>query len=249
MSEIIWKNILFPLDGSIEKMDFSQYALEKMNCNDVIRFGPEKEKLVYLENPRTFRSMSRAATLLAAVCMPGKGVVDKSLISDPFSTGIYCALEQGPIDYQSALDLSNVSDSDFAEKFKKVTNPKQYFQFLPNIALAQLGILLGIMGPMNLFHHSQMACLHALDQAELDLCSGRIDTALVCTAFAIENPLLNFRVGKMNPSLPISEAAAAIILKRNGSMSDWPDNLGSTKKYGISEPLIALLQSAEFFCG
>ena len=141
---------------------------------------PLVEREAALPDPRVFRSMSRAAVLLSVVGLRAKALMEAQLKEDAFAVGIYCAVENGPVDFESAKNIftAGVTQENFAELYKKYRNPKMYLKQLPNLAAAQMGIFIGALGPMHVYNHSRFGSLSALEQAEADLAAGRVKLAL-----------------------------------------------------------------------
>ena len=185
--------------------------------------------------------MSRTGVLLSLVCLDGQSFVKPLVDRSPFSVGMYCALENGPVDLQSAKKMHCVSRDDFPEEYRKHHNPKMYLKLLPNLAAAQLGIFLGIMGPLNVYNNSTHGSIHALQQAEMDLEENKIDAALVCSAFSFENPLTVERVNRQNlHDRTLCEGAGALLLTSDGRFSNWKNlDYEDTESYfGISHQII-----------
>jgi len=220
-----------------------------------VRMFPGQEKeLVELSDPRAYRSMSRASLLISKVGLDLSNAVKPVVQKDPFSLGIYCAINNGPEDYTSASELRNAHPDDFAGQYKRLRNPKHYLKQLPNLAPAQLGIFLGAFGPTNTYSHSRFGVRHALEQAALDLHSGKVKGALVCSAFAHEDFLLSMRsrIG-LNSARVLSEGAAALFLEPSDLHGDFhvlpkADDQTSFPSdfFGIADDLIKLIQQGEF---
>ncbi|NTW83468.1 MAG: hypothetical protein HGB36_08900 [Chlorobiaceae bacterium] len=195
--------------------------------------------------------MSRAGTLLSLACLELQSQVKSFLDVSPFSVGIYCAIENGPVDLKTAMHMLDVPDGEFADQYRKAHNPKMFLMQLPNLAAAQMGIFLGIMGPMNVFNSSGFGSIHALEQAEMDLNSGRVSAALVCSAFSFENPLVVERIRrqKLNNRI-LCECAASILLTADGNTTDWSraDFDITDSYYGISHQLIVQITKKEDIC-
>lgn len=214
--------------------------------------GQEKE-LVVLSDARAYRSMSRASLLVSGVGLDLAQAIKPLIDADPFSVGIYCAINNGPEEYTSAKELRNGNPDDFAAQYRRLRNPKHYLKQLPNLAPAQLGIFLGAFGPTNTYSHSRFGVRHALKHAMLDLRSGKVKGALVCSAFAHEDLLLSFRSRMgLDSSRVLSEGAAAVFLETSDLELDLKvipkeDETSFTSDYfGIADDLIKLIQQGEF---
>jgi hypothetical protein len=189
--------------------------------------------------------MNRTAVLLSLVCLKAESTLRKFLDEDPFSVGAYCALENGSFDFESAKAMKDICRENFGEVYKKHRNPKMYLKQLPNLAAAQMGIFLGINGPLNVFNHSTWASIHALEQANLDLSEKRVHAALVCSAFSFENPLIIERIRRKSLNNRIlCEGAGAMILLSGDDDQEWNnyDHSVGDEYFGISHPLIANIQ-------
>ena len=240
MSKIVSCKALIPdADAPIEKYASSVYdnkiELEKTKALPIV------EREVILPDPRTYRSMSRAAILLSIVCLETEKDVKVFLEKSPFSVGVYCAIENGPVNFASAKRMVGASKDSFGQLYKKYHNPKMYLKQLPNLPAAQMGIFMGILGLMNIYNHSTLGSLQALEQAEMDLMDDRIDAALVCSAFSFENPMIMERLKRtcLKDSI-LCEGAAAMLLVRNGNVTDWKNqNYTDTDEYyGISHQIV-----------
>jgi hypothetical protein len=200
-----------------------------------------EERQADLPDRKVYRSMSRAGVLLSLACLELQSVIQSFLDISPFSTGIYCAIENGPVDLKSTAEMLDVPDEDFAEQYRKSHNPKMFLMQLPNLAAAQMGIFLGIMGPMNVFNSSSHGSIHALEKAEEDLFEGRVSAALVCSAFSFENPLVLERINRQSLNgRVLCEGAAAMLLTADGKKSEWRDmDFNQTDSYyAVSHQLI-----------
>lgn len=212
---------------------------------------------IAVPDPKAMRSMSRASLFLSSMVDEMKLQLQPYLDQSPFSVGIYCAVENGPIDGPSTAEILNRStekfDLQFAEAYRKLRNPKMYLKQLPNLAPAQLGISLGIQGPMNVYTHSEYACQQALEQAESDLLTGMIEAAVVLTAHAFDDFWVVKRT-RLQDERTLCEGAAAQILVLPEGMKASP-MLGQMKNYpkkeyffdaqnyfGIADPLINLMR-------
>lgn len=243
MSQVLWSKNLVPDESlSASSVNYDVFG-ESFKLDQVIRFPATERDLVNLPDRRAYRAMSRAAVLLAAVGLEAKEVIANQLAEDPFSVGLYCAVDNGPDDYECVKTVLDTPDDEFAAAYKKARSPKQYLKQLPNLAPAQLGIFLDIRGPLNVYIHSKVGSIQALDQAEQDLKNGVVKMALVCSSFSLEDPLLALRVKRdQTNSKVICEGAAALILSAGGEDRDWSllqtSNENQTKTYGIADPLI-----------
>jgi hypothetical protein len=208
-------------------------------------------------DPKAMRSMSRASLFLSSMAEQMKTHLQPYLEKSPFSVGIYCAVENGPIDGPSTAEILNRStekfDHQFAEAYRKLRNPKMYLKQLPNLAPAQLGISLGIQGAMNVYTHSVYACQQALEQAEADLLTGAIDAALVLTAHAFDDFWVVKRSRLQDERTLCEGAAAQILVLPEGKkaspvleqMKNYPKKeyfFDAQNYFGISDPMINLMR-------
>jgi hypothetical protein len=204
---------------------------------------PEDRSLVQLPQPRTFNSLSRTGLMLNAVGLAARAAIDPQVQIDPFSVGIYCAIENGPDDYRSVVQMLTTPAEDFAAKYKSLRSPKQHFKLLTNVPASQLAIFLGINGPLNVFNSSRHAVDQALDQADFDLYTGQIALAVVCTGFSIEDPLIAMRSFRdASPDSILSEGAACLVLAADGVRTNWTRAARSPSSwyFGISNSLVHL---------
>jgi hypothetical protein len=243
VSRIVWKLALRPPLGNGPKRHRYDLYDGDVGVPNTLTFPEPDEELVQLPDARAYRSLSRAGLLLIAAGLRGQEVLSPFLTEDPFSVGVYCAMENGPNDFNSAKQMINTLPSDFAVTYKELRSPKQYLKQLPNVPPSQLAIILGISGQLNVYQHSRFGCLHALDQAEVDLTIGAVQAALVCSAFSLEDPLLSLRASRSVPkSVILCEGAAALILVPNGAYTDWRSRLRANEGYfhGIAQDLVML---------
>jgi len=248
MSNILWKNSLRAPQSQMQQSNVYDLYEGKLCVHGAETIPAQPEEIVELPDSRSYRALSRAGILLAAAGLKSQAALAPFIADDPFAVGMYCAMEVGPNDYNSAKQMIHATPDQFAAMYKGLRSSKQYFKQLANVPASQLGIFLGIMGPQNVFSHSRWGCLHALEQAEFDLNEGSIQAALICSAFSLEDPLLSMRVRRTcDPELSIGEAGAAILLVRNGEYTDWRSAIGNhnSPTYGIAHDLVMLASSDE----
>lgn len=257
MTRIVWSRTVLP-DPGTPCVDLRWPELgngfETKRARAIPQATPD---IVSLPDRKAYRSMTRAAVLLCAAGLPARETLTPYLERDAFRVGLYCAVENGANDYASCKELLGVEQADFSEAYRKLRNPKQYLKQLPNLAAGQLGIFLGVMGPLSVFTHSRFGCLHALEAAEADLSEGLIDAALVCSAFSLEDPLVCERERRsMPPDSILAEGAAAIVVTTADAASGVlaslaafdihpflsPDVASATDYFGISNPLIKSIE-------
>jgi len=244
MSEVIWKKTLIP-DLNLVPVDKS-YEIYGQDFKIPSFFFPENDQdLVTLPDRRAYRSMGRSSVLMSSVALEAKEKLKTVQENKKFSVGLYAAIDNGPDDYQCVRLCLDAPEKDFVETYRKNRSPKQYLKQLPNLAPAQLGIFLDIRGPMNVYIHSKLGPIHALEQAEFDLNNGIVDMALVCASFSLEDPLLVERTHKdVNYEKTLSEGAAAMILVKNNEVLNWSSLAEENKRvhekvyFGIADQLI-----------
>ena len=245
MSQMIWSKLLIP--GT----DVPKTVLKDETYKEIVedvRLHPWANNEIPIPDPKAFRSMSRASLFLAHVCAEGKEAMAPFLAKSPFSVGIYCAVENGPIDAPSSAKIVGPEGEQkmgFAEAYRKFRNPKMYLKQLPNLVPAQMGIFLGLQGPMNVYTHSTQAGIQALEQAEWDLKTGVVEAALVCGAHGFDDFLVVRRT-RHNDRRTINEGAAAMLLVRDskGEVTNWKSKIREDQNnfYGIANPIINLLK-------
>jgi hypothetical protein len=242
MSEILWQKTLVPgKDVQIENLN------DEIFKNSVARVKkiPLESSAITIPDPKAFRSMSRASIFLSNLCLELKPLIEATLQESPFSIGLYCAVENGPIDAPSTQKIISGPADQFADLYRKNRSPKMYLKQLPNLVPAQLGISLGIQGPMNVYTHSTLGSLQAIEQAEEDLWYDRVKLAVVCSSHAFDDFLVVLRTRKFDPRV-IVEGAGAMLLKKNAEKTNWKKKIKASKEetYGISDQIVHLIQNS-----
>ncbi len=249
MAKIIWTNTITPEEIEGSSIDFPIF--KDALCLENLRPIHKKNKeLVALPERKAYRSMSRAAVLISAAALSSSDLLSTALQDDPFSVGLYIAVENGPEDYKCVEVLIKTPPEDFALVYKKKRGLKDYLKQLPNLAAAHLGIFLGVRGPMNVYTHSSNSVIHALRQAQLDLEQGLIKYALISTAFSFEDPLLTMRTKEQAPSKAIlCEGSAAVVMVADQKNIDWNKKIRTIRTksfntyFGIANDLIHLIKN------
>lgn len=260
-----------PIKTLWQKMKIPDLALPPQAWDDSVfgdsianirRIGVESSDIV-VPDPKAFRSMSRASLFLSSWAEEMKPILAPYLERSAFSVGIYCAVENGPIDGPSTSEILKRSadkfDFVFAEAYRKLRNPKMYLKQLPNLVPAQLGISLGVQGPMNVYTHSVYGCQQAITQAKMDLLNHSVDAALVVSASAFDDFWVVKR-SRAQDSRTICEGAAGLIFALDKDIVEKSNKnyLVDMKKslisdffydkqnyFGISDPLINLIRNRE----
>jgi len=258
--KILWQKLLLP------DLSSSPQALEDSVFNDIVpnvrRISAENNEIV-VPDPKAFRSMSRASLILSSWAEEIKPIIAPFLEQSPFTVGIYCAVENGPIDGPSTAEILKRSSENFdlvfAEAYRKLRNPKMYLKQLPNLVPAQLGISLGVQGPMNVYTHSVHGSQQALMQAKIDLLNNSVDAALVVSAHAFDDFWVVKR-SRQQDQRTLCEGAAGIIfaLDQNNSEKSNKNYLEDMKKssnqeflydaqnyFGISDSIINLIRNGK----
>jgi hypothetical protein len=206
------------------------------------------EEIVELPEPRSFRSMNRAGLMLAKVGLSCRDVLAPYVAEDPFSVGLYCAMQDGPDDYQCAKEMAHTPPEDFARLYKLLRSSKQFLREVGSVQASFLSIFLGTMGPLYGFTHSRWAGLHALEQAESDLKYGVVKAALVGSAFSLQDPLLSMRIRRsIGEDSVLCEGAAALVLVASEEYTDWRAAMPSNEErfYGTAHDLVLLANGSE----
>jgi len=244
MSRVLWSNVLLP-PAELPAQPFRSELYGDKILLERTKALPIAERQAELPDRRVYRSLSRCGVLLSLVGLAARDALVPFLEADPFSVGIYCAVENGPVDFASAREMAQGKASDFAPLYKKLINPKMYLRQLPSLAPAQTGIFLGILGPLQVYNDSRQGGLLALSQAEIDLTEGRVAAALVCSAFSFENPLIMERIARRElKGRILCEGAGALLLTADGTEHGWKD-IDSTEShayYAISHQIIMHIQ-------
>ncbi len=248
MSRMIWHKLLIP------GPEIPNTVLHDESYNEIVenvRIHPWANNEIPIPDPKAFRAMSRASLFLSHVCYEARSVLAPFLERSPFSVGIYCAVENGPIDPASTLKILGPEGTPkigFPEAYRRFRNPKMYLKQLPNLAPAQMGIFMGLQGPMNVYTHSTHGGFQALEQAEWDLRTGAVEAALVCSAHAFDDFLVVRRTRHYDNRC-LEEGAGAMVLvpSSTADFTNWSDRIREDKEryYGIANPIINLLKEEE----
>lgn len=245
MSQILWSQALIPGENIPVQEYVSEYYDGKIRIEKT-KALPIIDRQADLPDRRVYRSLSRVGILLSLVCLKAREQLSIFLRKDPFSIGVYCAVENGPVDFASAEQMVKIPKEAFSDIYKKLFNPKMYLRQLPNLAAAQVGIFLGLLGPTNVYNNSGYGSLHALEQAEMDLSDNRITAALVCSAFSFENPIIMERSRRsvLNKRI-LCEGAGAMLLVADGKETNWQDTDydNNTEYFGISHQIIVQIMT------
>jgi hypothetical protein len=221
-----------------------------MSDMQIVKFPEASDQIVKLPDSRTYRVLSRAGAILAAIGLQARDALGPFLAVDPYSVGIYCAMENcqnDASDYMCAKHARDATLDKQAAIFKTVLSTKHVLKQAASIPSSQLAIYLGIMGPQNVFTHSKWGCLHALEQAEFELETGAVRAALVCSAFSAEDPMMNSRIRRSrNRNAALREAGAALVLEKNDLRTDWAAKCGKSADfvYGTAQDLVLLAEDA-----
>jgi len=227
VSRIAWSSILVPpAEAQATELRDGIYQDTIENVLPI----PLANNEIAVPDPKAFRSMSRASIFLSHICMGAKDALAPFLDQSPFSVGVYCAVENGPIDAPSTAKIVEAGDpTRFAELYRKFRNPKTYLKQLPNLAPAQMGISMGLQGPMNVYTHTLSGGIHALEQAEWDLKEGVVQAALVCSSHAFDDFLVVKRSRGDDPRV-LTEGAAAALLVADGRFTEWSASLAALQQ-------------------
>ena len=249
MSRILWKQALRPSpDASPQPFVYDLYDNFDFRIPRTSALSLADEQIVELPEPRSFRSLNRAGLMLCAVGLSCKDAVAPYIANDPFSVGLYCAMQDGPDDYKSAKQMAHTPPEEFARSYKHLRSSKQFLREVGSVQASFLSIFLGAMGPLYGFTHSRWAGLHALEQAECDLKNGVVQAAVVGSGFSLEDPLLTMRVRRSIPEHSIlCEGAAALVLTATEEYTDWRSALPESGDhfYGTAHDLVLLAIGAE----
>ena len=245
MSQIVWSEAIIPGENIPGQEFISEHYDGKIRIEKT-KALPIIDRQVKLPDRRVYRSLSRVGILLSFVCLKARDKLNVFLRKDPFSVGIYCAVESGPVDFASVKQMVSIPREAFADTYKKLLNPKMYLRQLPNLAASQAGIFLGVLGPLNVYTNSRYGSLHALEQAEMDLSDHRISAALVCSAFSFEDPLIMDRIRRsVLKERILCEGAGAMLVVADGKETNWQDmDYENTEEYfGISHQIISQIMT------
>ena len=249
MSKILWKQALRPSPSAPpQPYVYDLYDNYEFCIPRTSGLPQTDEQIVELPEPRSFRSLNRAGLMLAAVGLQTKETLAPYLAEDPFSVGLYCAMQDGPDDYKSAKQMAHTPPEEFARMYKLLRSSKQFLREVGSVQASFLSIFLGTMGPLYGFTHSRWAGLHALEQAECDLKNGVVKAALVGGAFSLEDPLLSMRVWRsISDTSILCEGAAAMVLTASEEYTNWRHVMpeGGQCFYGTAHDLVLLAIGSE----
>ena len=251
MSRIRWKQALRPsLNATPQDYTYEVYDNVDFRIPRTCALPQTDEQIVELPEPRSFRSLNRAGLMLAAVGLQAKEAVAEYVAQDPFSVGLYCAMQDGPDDYKSAKQMAYTPPEEFARQYKFLRSSKQFLREVGSVQASFLSIFLGTMGPLYGFTHSRWAGLHALEQAECDLHNGVVKAAIVGSAFSLEDPLLTMRIRRSIPdSSSLCEGAAALVLTASEEYTNWRNAMPEVGEcfYGTAHDLVLLATGGEYY--
>ncbi|OFZ25396.1 MAG: hypothetical protein A2381_17570 [Bdellovibrionales bacterium RIFOXYB1_FULL_37_110] len=237
MAKILWKNFVYPQGDNLEiKSKKINCFFPKGNLEKVRSFNYNNKQLLG-QFGHVSRSSSRACSLLHFACSTLPSECLNVINQDTFRVGIYCAVENGTVDYDMVERILAQDRQDFHRNYKRERNPKMYLQQLPNLIATQLGISYGVNGPTYVFTHPELGSLQALEQAEFDLDHSYTSLALLVSAFSNEDGLNLFKNSKLS-DLPLSECGVAILLSAGVEKLDKMEPSAYNYNYGITNQLI-----------
>lgn len=241
MAQLIWSDSLLPSVEPVVTLNFAEFK-EPLRVENTQAIAIQENDFLEIPDRKALRLMSRSSVLMSALMMRAKSFVTDLLAADPFRVATYCAIDNGAESYSCVEGLLEIAPNEFAEKYRRLRSPKQYLKQLPNLAPAQMGIFLGLVGPLNVFHHSHYAGHHALDQMQADFKSGLVDFGIVVSANSFEDPLLTYRNRQDAGDKVLREGAGAAIFSANGGREQRLSALEfeSAYDYGIASHTIEL---------
>lgn len=247
----LYMNSLTP--SADQRIDSWNEPVYNDEIEGIVRY-PQDSANIPIHDPRAFRSMSRSAILLSNVCLELGPVLEPYLSVSPFSVGLYCAVENGPMDAESTAAIVNAPPDKFAEVYKKNRNAKMYLKQLPNVVSAQLSIFLNLQGPLTTYTNPTFGVRHAIDDAVADLRAGIVNAAVVCSSHGFDDFLITKRA-RSEDSRPLAEGAAVLVMGKEGiecdaelfhgenaRLSRHPQLQTDERYYGIADELISLVK-------
>ncbi len=200
------------------------------------------DQIVQMADLRFLRSLSRAGLILSRVALQCKNDISKKHLSHPDRWGLYCAVDQGPLDHDLLSEVAKSPTEPLGGVLLRAIKPKHIFKMYPNYATNQVGIMLGVQGPMQTFTHFTFGICHALEQAEIDLWTNQIDCAIVCSASSLEDPIVGARLMGEIPTGHIAcEGGVGVVLEKSATKTDWQTILAPASNknfYGIADKLM-----------
>ena len=124
--------------------------------------------------------------------------------------------------------------SESYEFLKMNLSPKQHLKQYGPLRATHFGMQLGLKGPQMCFIDPYSGLIDALNAAEVDLFSGRVDFALVLSAFSFEDPQQVYLYAKNEEK--VFEAGICLLLKKEDSLTQWSGNLNSPFESGPCSP-------------
>lgn len=231
----------------------------KRELGQVICFSELNLGIFAAEQTGLLRSMNRSALLLALCALQLDLDLREELKRNAETFGIYCAVDHDMTCQSELRSFVEISDrdpgADLGSLWNQLISPKWALQSSVGLVAHDLSIILGAEGGVQSFLHSKAACGHALDQALLDLESGRVQYALVGAVMSAEDPLISAKYQSMASGGVVAEGAAVLLLSRDdnpASVRSGLDLMGSANEmrekaigvpfFGIADPLIQSLR-------
>lgn len=196
------------------------------------------------EQQKMLRSMNRSAQLLAR-CAVNLNPEELNFLRSK-ETGVYCAAEPVTAMQAEVAQFLNRPSGSLAKSYSQMIPPKWGLQCGASLVAACVSIQLKAEGGVHTFSHGRMACRHAWEQACLDLASGQVEAAILCSVSSHEDPIVQRRHKQMEPELTPTEGAVIAVLanSKDGLELEFKDSRVSKDQFfGIADPLMQSLWS------
>lgn len=161
------------------------------------------------------RSIARDG-LLVLHCL--QQAIDKLVL--PPKTGIYSAALNGPLLYNAINECKQESNIEEVKCLKKKYPPKQHFRQNAPLRATHYSMVLKKYGPMVSMVDPINGFIDALNWAEIDLCDGTVDCAVVVSGFSFEDPQILDWYSKSSGHL--KESAVCLVLKTDSNLCQHP---------------------------
>src|SRR4051812_13655358 len=125
---MIWSNFVAPTGDNLERKDIPVPCFEPAPIVSGVQCFKQENKDFALPDRRAARSMARNACLLTHASIGAAQHIKEYLTDDPFSVGLYCAVENGSLEYDIVKQVISAPFENFGDEYKRLRNPKMYLK-------------------------------------------------------------------------------------------------------------------------